>query len=98
MSSKNNKSDAHDRSTHGGNVPGRDILGGPDPAEREDIVGPPGLEPHRGMDILGGPDDAEPEDILTEPGHAPVTPAPHDILGGPDPDRPEDIMGPPRDD
>lgn len=97
MSSKNNKSGVHDESTRGGNIPGRDILGGPDAPEREDVMGPPGLEPHPGMDVLGGPDDAGPEDILTAPGQAPDSPAAHDVLGGPDPARPEDIMGPPRD-
>jgi hypothetical protein len=37
MSAENGKNGAHDQTVNGG-----DILGGPDPAGPEDIMGPPG--------------------------------------------------------
>lgn len=89
MSSKAGKNGAHDQA-----VNAEDILGGPDPAGREDILSAAGREPQPGTDILGGPDGAGPEDELSAPGHAPAAPAPHDILGGPDSERHEDIMSP----
>jgi hypothetical protein len=92
MFGRHNKNSAHDRSIRTG-----DTMGGPDPAGREDILSPPGTEPHLGRDILGGPDAPGPEDELTASGRGPARPAAHDILGGPDRPGPEDIMGPPRD-
>ena len=88
MSSKNNKNGDPGRSTRD-----EDILGGPDQGGREDVLSPPGLDPHPGKDILGGPDGVGPEDVLTPLGE-PAMPAPHDVLGGPDPDGTEDILRP----
>ena len=86
---KKNKSHAHDQA-------GRrwDTFGGPDPGGREDILSPPGEEPHLGKDVLGGPDAPGPEDELAPPGR-PERPAAHDILGGPDAPGREDEIGPP---
>jgi hypothetical protein len=89
MSSETSKNTAQDQVVSGG-----DILGGPDPAGREDILPAPAGEPQPGMDILGGPDAAGPEDEFTAPGR-PAGPAPHDILGGQDFAGTEDIMNPP---
>jgi hypothetical protein len=74
---------------------GGDVLGGPDPAGREDIISAPGGEPNLGKDILGGPDPTGTEDELTAPGPPPASPASRDSFGGPDPAGTEDILRPP---
>ncbi|HEX6522899.1 MAG TPA: hypothetical protein VF070_23295 [Streptosporangiaceae bacterium] len=92
MSSETSKNSPHGQAVSGEDTLG-DILGGPDPGGREDILPAPGREPHPGTDTLGGPDAAGPEDEFAIPGR-PADPAPHDILGGPDSAGTEDIMNP----
>ena len=53
MASTNDKNGTHHKTVNGG-----DILGGPDPGGREDIISRQGQEPMPGTDILGGPGEA----------------------------------------
>lgn len=95
MTSKNDKNSARDQTVNVG-----DILGGPDPGGREDIMeditSKQGQEPMPGKDILGGPDGVDQEDVLSAPSR-PTRPPSHDVLGGPDSPGTEDIMRPPGD-
>ena len=45
-----------------------DTLGGPDPGDREDVLGGPA--PEGAGDTLGGPDPGGREDVLGDPGPA----------------------------
>ena len=66
-----------------------DILGGPDPGGREDVIG--GREGDPTQDTLGGPDPGGREDVI---GGREADPT-QDTLGGPDPGDREDVLAPP---
>jgi hypothetical protein len=89
MASINGKNGAHRKAISRG-----DILGGPDPGGREDIISTQGKEPMPGTDILGGPDGVDRGDVVSAPGR-PVGQPSDDVLGGPDSPDEGDIMSPP---
>ena len=66
-----------------------DILGGPDPGAREDVIG--GREADPTQDTLGGADPGGREDVI---GGREADPT-QDTLGGADPRAREDVLAPP---